>query len=58
MSYASPNPVDHVPKRLGHQKASNYAKAGKELEYALKLNPNYTHAEDIKKVLAESPQEN
>ncbi|MGA8224393.1 MAG: hypothetical protein WB780_22295 [Candidatus Acidiferrales bacterium] len=40
------------------ENANNYAMAKKELEYTLKLSPNYTHAEDIKKVLAESPQEN
>jgi hypothetical protein len=32
--------------------------AKKELEYTLKLSPNDTHTEDIKKVLAESPKVN
>jgi hypothetical protein len=58
MSYVTPNRADHVPTRLGYQKTRNYAMAKKELEYTLKISPNFVHADEIKKVLAESPKEN
>jgi len=40
------------------QKVNNYAVAKKELEYALKLSPNYPHADEIKQALAQAPQGN
>lgn len=43
-----------VPFTQTGEKANNFAMDKKEPEYALKLNPIYTHADKIKKVLAES----
>jgi hypothetical protein len=56
MSYVTPNPADHAPMRLGYQKTHNYAMAKKELEYTLKISPNFAHADEIKKALAQIPQ--
>jgi hypothetical protein len=58
MSYVTPNRPDHAPTRLGYQKTRNYVLAEKELGYTLKLNPNFAHADEIKKVLAQTPQVN
>jgi hypothetical protein len=43
---------------MAHEKANNFAMAKKELEYTLKISPNFAHADEIKKVLALTPQGN
>jgi hypothetical protein len=40
------------------EKTNNFIIAKKELEYTLKISPNYTHADEIKKALAQTPQAN
>jgi Tfp pilus assembly protein PilF len=43
---------------MAYQKSSNFPKAKQELELALKLDPKYSHADEIRKVLAQSAQNN
>jgi Tfp pilus assembly protein PilF len=43
---------------MAYQKANNYAMARKELEDTLQLSPNYSQADEIHKLLSESPQHN
>ena len=41
------------------RKSNNFAMAKKQLEYTLQISPNYSQAEEIKKILAENgPQKN
>jgi len=43
---------------MAYAKSENYAMAKKELEDALKISPNFTHADEIKRLLEQSPQKN
>jgi hypothetical protein len=40
------------------EKANYFVMAKKELEFTLKISPNYTHTEAFKKALAQTPQGN
>lgn len=48
----------HYHLGLAYEKSSNLAMAKKELEYALKVDPNDSQAGQIEKILAEAPQTN
>ena len=52
------NPTFHYHLGMAYEKANNYAMAKKELESTLQISPNYAQADEIKQVLAESPQKN
>ena len=52
------NSTYHYHLGMAYQKASNFPKAKQELELALKLNPNYPHADEIRKLLAQSAKNN
>jgi tetratricopeptide (TPR) repeat protein len=52
------NPTYHYHLGLAYQKANNYAMARKQLEYTLQISPTYSQAGEIKKLLAQSPQNN
>ena len=52
------NPTYHYHLGMAYQKSSNFPKAKQKLELALKLNPKYPHADEIKKVLAQSARNN
>jgi cellulose synthase operon protein C len=54
----SDNPTYHYHLGMAYEKVKNFPMARKELEYTLKLSPNYAHAADIKKTLAQTPQSN
>jgi hypothetical protein len=43
---------------MAYEKANNPTMARKELEYTLKISPNYSQADEIKRVIAGSPQTN
>lgn len=49
------NATYHYHLGMSYEKANNYAMAKKELEYTLQVNPNYSQADEIRKILAESP---
>jgi Tfp pilus assembly protein PilF len=40
---------------MAYEKNNQYAMAKKELESALQISPNYPHANEIRKVLSQSP---
>jgi cellulose synthase operon protein C len=50
------NPTYHYHLGMAYEGQKNYAMARKELEYTLQIKPDYTHSDDIRKMLAESPQ--
>ncbi|HXJ16524.1 MAG TPA: tetratricopeptide repeat protein, partial [Candidatus Polarisedimenticolia bacterium] len=50
------NPTYHYHLGLAYQKANNYAMAKKQFEYTLEISPDYSQAAEIKKLLAQSPQ--
>ena len=53
------NPTYHYHLGMAYQKANNFDMAKKQLEYTLQISPNYSQADEIRKVLAESaPQKN
>jgi tetratricopeptide (TPR) repeat protein len=52
------NPTFHYHLGLAYQKANNPVMAKKQLEYTLKISPNYPHADEIKSLLAQSAQSN
>jgi tetratricopeptide (TPR) repeat protein len=54
----SKNPTYHYHLGLAYQKADNFPLARRELEYALKVDPNYSQADQIRRVLGETPERN
>jgi tetratricopeptide (TPR) repeat protein len=52
------NPTFHYHLGLAYEKAKNLAMAKKQLEYTLKISPNYPHADEIKSLLSQSTQTN
>ena len=52
------NPTFHYHLGLAYEKVNNPAMAKKQLEYTLKINPNYAQADEIKKLLAQPTQSN
>ena len=53
------NPTYHYHLGLAYQKANNFEMAKKQLEYTLQISPNFTQADEIRKILAEpAPQKN
>ena len=50
---APQNPTYHYHLGLAYQKTNDRARAREHLEQALRINPNYARAEDIRKALAE-----
>jgi tetratricopeptide (TPR) repeat protein len=48
------NPNFHYHLGMAYEKANNYAMAKKQLEYTLQISPNYSHADEIRKVLSQS----
>jgi tetratricopeptide (TPR) repeat protein len=52
------NPNFHYHLGMAYEKANNPAMAKKQLEYTLKISPNYAQADEIRKVLSESPSQN
>ena len=50
---------DHYHLGMAYDKANNAAQARKQFETALQINPNFSHAAEIKQTLAQSkPQKN
>jgi tetratricopeptide (TPR) repeat protein len=49
------NAIYHYHLGMAYQKADKYADAKKELKTALQINPNYPQADEIKKILGQSP---
>ncbi len=43
---------------MTYEKSGNFARAKKELETALQINPQYSQASEIRKVLTEALQQN
>jgi Flp pilus assembly protein TadD len=52
------NPTFHYHLGMAYEKVNNPALAKKQLEYTLKISPNYAQADEIKKLLAQSTQNN
>ena len=52
------NPTYHYHLGMAYEKSDNYAMARKELEDTLKISPNFTHADEIRKILSNSPATN
>jgi tetratricopeptide (TPR) repeat protein len=52
------NPTYHYHLGMAYEKANNYAMAKKELGDTLQISPNYSQADEIRKLLSESPQHN
>ncbi len=50
------NPTYHYLLGMAFAKANNYAMAKKQLEYTLQISPKDSHADEIKKVLAQTQQ--
>jgi Flp pilus assembly protein TadD len=50
------NPTYHYHLGMSYEKANNYAMAKKELEYTLQVSPNYSQADEIRKILAQPSQ--
>jgi tetratricopeptide (TPR) repeat protein len=48
------NPTYHYHLGMAYEKQANYPLAKKQLEEALEINPNYSQAGEIRKMLAES----
>jgi tetratricopeptide (TPR) repeat protein len=51
----NPNPTYHYHLGMAYEKANNFDMAKKQLEYTLQISPNYSQADEIRKVLAETP---
>jgi len=49
------NPTYHYHLGMAYQKASHFDMAKKQLQYTLQISPNFSQADEIKKILAESP---
>jgi len=43
---------------MSYEKANNFAMAKKEFEQTLQISPNYSQADQIKKMLTEAPRTN
>ena len=52
------NPTFHYHLGMAYERANNPGMAKKQLEYTLRISPNYAQAEEIKKLLAQSPETN
>jgi len=52
------NPTYHYHLGLAYQKNSNFAMSKKEFQTTLQINPNYSQADEIRKMMAQSPQSN
>ena len=52
------NPTFHYHLGMAYEKANNDSMAKKQLQETLRLNPNYARADEIKKVLDQSPVKN
>ena len=54
----SKNPTYYYHLGMTYEKSGNFARAKKELETALQINPQYSQASEIRKVLTEALQQN
>jgi len=52
------NPTFHYHLGMAYEKVNNPGMAKKQLEYTLKISPNYPHADEIKSLLAQQTQTN
>ncbi len=52
------NPTYHYHLGMAYQKSGNLPMARKEFETALQLNPQFSHSDEIKQLLAQSPPAN
>src|ERR1039458_559768 len=49
------NPTFHYHLGMAYEKSNKYGMAKKQLEYTLKISPDYAQANEIRKVLSKSP---
>jgi tetratricopeptide (TPR) repeat protein len=49
------NPTFHYHLGMTYEKKNDYAMAKKEFNDTLQLSPNYSHADEIRKILSEQP---
>jgi tetratricopeptide (TPR) repeat protein len=52
------NPVYHYHLGMAYEKENNHAMAKKQLESALEINPHFAQADEIRRLLSDSPQHN
>jgi tetratricopeptide (TPR) repeat protein len=53
------NPTYHYHLGMTYQKANDFDSAKKQLQYTLQISPNYSQADEIRKILGETaPQKN
>jgi tetratricopeptide (TPR) repeat protein len=50
------NPTYHYHLGLVYQKANNFAMAKQQLGYTLQISPNYSQADEIRKLLSQRPR--
>ncbi len=51
------NPNYHYHLGMAYQKSNDYTQAKKQLEDTLQISPNYTQADEIRKLLSEQPHQ-